>query len=217
MVLSHKTGGKKYKAIFFTSILSHAISHATSPDYYLINFSKPKIYFFFLNQVSLIFVPFLHWLLQLHSAQNCCLLPRQPDQSSHPGSSLRTRLWWWWRPSWGRWKKMWGRGSSRPPWRRRRQPGGSRWHPGLTGRRGQQRSESRVGCLVRCRRGCLEIDYRIENKLSVLNIRDVQCTVRAPVFGRHQFFGTSEHYGKSPWKFIIWMNELHCMLLVSYI
>ena len=23
------------------------------------------------------------------------------------------------------------------------------------------------------------------------------CTVRAPVFGRHQFFGTSEHYGKA--------------------
>ena len=22
-------------------------------------------------------------------------------------------------------------------------------------------------------------------------------TVRAPVFGRHQFFGTSEHYGKA--------------------
>ena len=78
-------------------------------------------------------------------------------------------------------------------------------------------------------------------------------TVRAPVFGRHQFFGTSEHYRKahgsllfgwidynyrkgtsirqapgfrhlralrkSPWQFIIWMNELllHCMLLVSYI
>ena len=32
-------------------------------------------------------------------------------------------------------------------------------------------------------------------------------TVRALVFGRHQFFGTSEHYGK-PMKFIIWMNEV---------
>ena len=46
-------------------------------------------------------------------------------------------------------------------------------------------------------------------------------TVRAPVFGRHQFFGTLRALRKSPWKFIIWMNELklglHCMLLVSYI
>ena len=27
--------------------------------------------------------------------------------------------------------------------------------------------------------------------------RGWSCTVRAPVFGRHQFFGTSEHYGKA--------------------
>ena len=34
-------------------------------------------------------------------------------------------------------------------------------------------------------------------------------TVRAPVFDRHQFFGTSEHYRKAhAWKFIIWLNEL---------
>ena len=25
----------------------------------------------------------------------------------------------------------------------------------------------------------------------------MDCTVRAPVFGRYQFFGTSEHYGKA--------------------
>ena len=33
------------------------------------------------------------------------------------------------------------------------------------------------------------------------------CTVRAPVFGRHQFFGTSEHYGKAHWSLLSgWMN-----------
>ena len=36
----------------------------------------------------------------------------------------------------------------------------------------------------------------------IINLHTVQytcimCTVRAPVFGRHQFFGTSEHYGKA--------------------
>ena len=38
-------------------------------------------------------------------------------------------------------------------------------------------------------------------------LRAVNCTVRAPVFGRHQFFGTSEHYGNthgSLWT--LWMN-----------
>ena len=33
------------------------------------------------------------------------------------------------------------------------------------------------------------------------------CTVRAPVFGRHQFFGTSEHYGKAHGILLYgWMN-----------
>ena len=33
------------------------------------------------------------------------------------------------------------------------------------------------------------------------------CTVRAPVFGRHQFFGTSEHYGKAHGSLLSgWMN-----------
>ena len=44
--------------------------------------------------------------------------------------------------------------------------------------------------------------------------------IRAPVFGRHQFFGTSEHYGKAHGSLLSgWMNyiKLHCMLLVSYI
>ena len=34
-----------------------------------------------------------------------------------------------------------------------------------------------------------------------------KCTVRAPVFGRHQFFGTSEHYGKAHGSVVSgWMN-----------
>ena len=33
------------------------------------------------------------------------------------------------------------------------------------------------------------------------------CTVRAPVFGRHQLFGTSEHYGKTHGSLLSgWMN-----------
>ena len=38
----------------------------------------------------------------------------------------------------------------------------------------------------------------------------VHCTVTwAPVFGRHQFFSTSEHYGKAHGSmYIVWMNEL---------
>ena len=33
------------------------------------------------------------------------------------------------------------------------------------------------------------------------------CTVRAPVFGRHRFFGTSEHYGKAHGSLLSgWMN-----------
>ena len=33
------------------------------------------------------------------------------------------------------------------------------------------------------------------------------CTVRAPVFDRHQFFGTSEHYGKTHGSLVtLWMN-----------
>ena len=33
------------------------------------------------------------------------------------------------------------------------------------------------------------------------------CTVTAPVFGRHQFFGTSEHYGKAHGSLLSgWMN-----------
>ena len=32
---------------------------------------------------------------------------------------------------------------------------------------------------------------------AVRTLRTGQSTVRAPVFGRHQFFGTSEHYGKA--------------------
>ena len=45
------------------------------------------------------------------------------------------------------------------------------------------------------------------------------CTVRAPVFGRHQFFGTSEHYGKAHGSLLSgWMNYNYTgMLLVSYI
>ena len=35
-----------------------------------------------------------------------------------------------------------------------------------------------------------------------------RCTVRAPVFGRHQFFGTSEHYGKAHGSLLSgWMND----------
>ena len=35
-----------------------------------------------------------------------------------------------------------------------------------------------------------------------------QSTVRAPVFGRHQFFGTSEHYGKAHGSLLSgWMNH----------
>ena len=51
--------------------------------------------------------------------------------------------------------------------------------------------------------------------------KEVSSTVRAPVIGRHQFFGTSsEHYGKAHGRLLHvsgWMNYLHCMLLVSYI
>ena len=33
------------------------------------------------------------------------------------------------------------------------------------------------------------------------------CTIRAPVFGRHHFFGTSEHYGKAHGSLLSgWMN-----------
>ena len=35
----------------------------------------------------------------------------------------------------------------------------------------------------------------------------LEYTIRAPVFGRHQFFGTSEHYGKAHWSLLSgWMN-----------
>ena len=35
----------------------------------------------------------------------------------------------------------------------------------------------------------------------------ISCTVRAPVLGRHQFFGTSEHYGKAHGSLLSgWMN-----------
>ena len=35
----------------------------------------------------------------------------------------------------------------------------------------------------------------------------ISCTIRAPVFGRHQFFGTSEHYGKAHGNLLSgWMN-----------
>ena len=45
-------------------------------------------------------------------------------------------------------------------------------------------------------------NYRRQNKAQL------ECsTVRAPVFGRHQFFGTSEHYGKAHGiLFSGWMN-----------
>ena len=37
-----------------------------------------------------------------------------------------------------------------------------------------------------------------------------QTTVRAPVFGRHQFFGTSEHYGKAHGSLLSgWMNYIY--------
>ena len=40
-----------------------------------------------------------------------------------------------------------------------------------------------------------------------LNIKCFICTARAPVFGRHQFFGTSEHYGKAHGSLLSgWMN-----------
>ena len=41
-----------------------------------------------------------------------------------------------------------------------------------------------------------------------LNLTDIlHGTVRAPVFDRHQFFGTSEHYGKAHGSFLSgWMN-----------
>ena len=38
-------------------------------------------------------------------------------------------------------------------------------------------------------------------------LNSLQYTVRAPVFGRHQFFGTSEHYGKAHGSVLSgWMN-----------
>ena len=40
-----------------------------------------------------------------------------------------------------------------------------------------------------------------------LLIKDNRITVRAPVFGRHYFFGTSEHYGKAHGSLLSgWMN-----------
>ena len=50
-----------------------------------------------------------------------------------------------------------------------------------------------------------------------VTVSDSNCTVRAPVFGRHQIRHLRA-LRKSPWKFIVWMNELqlHCMLVVSY-
>ena len=40
-----------------------------------------------------------------------------------------------------------------------------------------------------------------------LNVELHTCTVRAPVFGRYQFFGTSEHYGKTHGSLLtLWMN-----------
>ena len=45
---------------------------------------------------------------------------------------------------------------------------------------------------------------KIEVQKSSQQLRD---TVRAPVFGRHQFFGTSEHYGKAHGSLLSgWMN-----------
>ena len=43
--------------------------------------------------------------------------------------------------------------------------------------------------------------------LLLVLINQIQCTVRAPVFGRHHFFGTSEHYGKACGSLLSgWMN-----------
>ena len=48
--------------------------------------------------------------------------------------------------------------------------------------------------------------FSLSAKFSIVTqgMQDKQCTCtctctvkRAPVFGRHQFFGTSEHYGKA--------------------
>ena len=56
------------------------------------------------------------------------------------------------------------------------------------------------------------IYYRINIKLMFHREFMSRCshaasTVRAPVFGRHQFFGTSEHYGKAHGSFLSgWMN-----------
>ena len=37
--------------------------------------------------------------------------------------------------------------------------------------------------------------------------KTLDCTVRTPVFGRHQFFGTSEHYGNTHGSLLSgWMN-----------
>ena len=45
------------------------------------------------------------------------------------------------------------------------------------------------------------------NGFVVISVDILSSTIRAPVFGRHQFFGTSEHYGKAHGSFI-WMKEL---------
>ena len=60
---------------------------------------------------------------------------------------------------------------------------------------------------------CLEWDHCTFQMTDKNSFKSTNTTVRAPVF-RHL-----RALRKSPWKFIIWMNELwlHCMLLVSYI
>ena len=48
---------------------------------------------------------------------------------------------------------------------------------------------------------CHYVPYSALYKKTLISLKPFRdsnsCTVRAPVFGRHQFFGTSEHYGKA--------------------
>ena len=52
-----------------------------------------------------------------------------------------------------------------------------------------------------------KIEKEISQNGSTVFVYQCTVTVRAPVFGRHQFFGTSEHYGKAHRSLLSgWMN-----------
>ena len=64
-----------------------------------------------------------------------------------------------------------------------------------------------VKCCESGQRENLSMIIRFQEDIDTLNSLYATGTVRAPVFDRHQFFGTSEHYGKTHGSLLSgWMN-----------